>query len=176
MRWTNGLFQIQENQWASCPVCLFSLLFLLKILHYSSLFGTTAGQFNKWVQTALEKLLTASLPCGLMERTRESDVNGRRCTMAKRPFSTLWPDNSLELTVCSVTLPVIKGTTTTTSAAFFLLKDMSLSHVWTSRKLFWSSLRPLSILSHLKRTVWPHGTFTMMIQALPLRLDTLQWI
>lgn len=53
--------------------------------------------------------------------------------MAKILFSTLRPENSLELPVCSetLTLPVIKGTTTTTSAALFLLRDMSLSRVWT---------------------------------------------
>lgn len=79
-----------------------------------------------------------SLRCGLMERTRESDSNRRKSTMAKILFSTLRPENSLELPVCSetLTLPVIKVTTTTTSAALFLLRDMSLSHVWTGRRLF----------------------------------------
>lgn len=62
--------------------------------------------------------------------------DSRRCTMAKRLFSTLQPENSLELAVCSATLPVIKGATTAPSAAVFLPKDMSLSHVWTGGKLF----------------------------------------
>lgn len=66
----------------------------------NSLLGTTAGQFNNWVQ---------SLPCGLMERTWQQEThNGKKIGFHPRTRT------SLELPVCSVTL--LKGTATTTSA------------------------------------------------------------
>lgn len=134
-----------------CPVCLLLLLFLLEILHSLVIWHYCRTIKQVSANRIRESADSQTLPCGLMERTWETTAGD-----AQWLFSTLQPENSLELAVCSATLPVIKGATAAPSAAVFLPKDMSLSHVWTGGKLFWSSLQPLSVLSHLKRTVWPH--------------------